>query len=120
MHFEAVKRGAAPTSIAQYTPTPLPQQATVDFGKLKRWAVDSIKTYSATRFFTTGGKIVTMRLGRRARVSQVRTGYGIRTTGMFELAERDAKFSAEVQKFLLPQETLRAAVGGPRDYDRGA
>ncbi len=85
VHFEAVNRLLPlPIPIAQFEP--MPQQTMVDLGELKRWAVDPNKTYSATRFFTTGGKIVTMRLGRRARVSQVRTGYRISISGeMFDI-----------------------------------
>lgn len=80
VHFEAVYR-LLPTPILNAQFEPMPQQTTVDLGDLKRWAVDPNKTYSATRFFTTGGKIVTMRLGRRARTSQVRIGYRIRISG---------------------------------------
>jgi hypothetical protein len=85
VHFEAAKRVPTLTGIAQQN-MPMPQQTTVDLGDLKRWAIDSNKTYPATRFFTTGEKIVTMRLARRARVSQVRTGYRIRISGeMFDI-----------------------------------
>lgn len=80
VHFEAVKRVPTPTGTAQQD-VPMPQPTTVDLGELKRFSVDPNKTYPATRFFTTGGKIVTMRVGRRATVSEVRTGYRIRISG---------------------------------------
>jgi hypothetical protein len=86
VHFEAVKRfgsggSADGTMITQHMPTFVPQQTTIDLGELKEWSADPGKTYPATRYFTSGGKIVTLRLGRRARVSGVRTGYKLRIAG---------------------------------------
>lgn len=71
VHFEAVRRLHVPAEFAAVAPVP----TTIDLGDLRQWATDPSKTYQATRHFTTGCKEVVLRLGRRARTSEVRLGY---------------------------------------------
>lgn len=74
VHFEAVRRLQVPTDFAAVVPV-APVPTTIDLGDLRQWATDPTKTYQATRYFTTGGKEVVLRLGRRARTSGVQLGY---------------------------------------------
>jgi hypothetical protein len=85
VHLDAVRKPAAAIIrggvVLSLQDLYMPQHLRIDLGELRKWAVNSGKTYDATRFFTSGEKTLTLRLGRRATASRVRLGYRIRISG---------------------------------------
>jgi hypothetical protein len=78
VRFAAVRRVPAPHGPFGVTPLVLPIPATLDLGNLRRFSPDPNKTYPATRHFTSGSKVLTLRLARRGVQSRTQLGYKLR------------------------------------------